>query len=238
MKTIKVIATLLFFVTSLQSNAFTKKVKGNGNVISEKITTQDYDNISVGGSFDVTLVSGKEGNINVEIEDNLKQYLIIKVEKGQLKIRWKRGVNIYTKKGVKIKVPFEEIDGVSLAGSGNITTKDTIISDDLSIAIAGSGDMKLDIKAIEIDSRIAGSGNLILNGSGKNLECSLAGSGNFKGYDLKVESATTKIAGSGNIHTSVKSSLNAKISGSGNVNYQGNPTTNIKISGSGNVRNR
>ena len=238
MKTLKTVATLLLFITSLQSFAFTKKIKGNGNVVTESRTTTDYDKISVGGSFEVTLVAGEEGNLNVQIEDNLKEYLITEVEKGTLKIKWKKGINIYTKKGVKITVPFKDIESVSLAGSGNITSEDTINADDLSIAIAGSGDINLDVNAGDINSRIAGSGNIIVNGSGKNLECRIAGSGDFKGYDLNVENVDTRIAGSGNVQTSVNSTLTARISGSGNVHYKGSPTTNVKVSGSGSVTSK
>jgi hypothetical protein len=238
MKTLKTIVTLLLFITSLQSFAFTKKVKGNGNVVTESRTTNDYDRISVGGSFEVTLISGEEGELNVQIEDNLKQYLITKVEKGTLMIKWKKGINIYTKKGIRITIPFKDIEGVSLAGSGNITSEATINADDLSISIAGSGDINLVVEALDINSRIAGSGNLKINGSSENLICRLAGSGNFKGYELNVTNADTKIAGSGNIQTSVNSTLKAKIAGSGNVHYKGSPTTNVKISGSGNVTSK
>ena len=238
MKTLKTVATLLLFITSLQSFAFTKKVKGNGNVVTESRTTNDYDKISVGGSFEVTLISGKEGDLNIQIEDNLKQYLITEVDNGTLKIKWKKGINIYTKKGVKITVPFKDIEGVSLAGSGNITSEDTINADDLSISIAGSGDINLTVDAVDINSRIAGSGNINVNGSGENLECRIAGSGDFNGYDLNVENVDTRIAGSGNVQTSVNSTLTARISGSGNVHYKGSPTTNVKVSGSGGVSSK
>ena len=238
MKTLKTVATLLLFITSLQSFAFTKKVKGNGNVVTESRTTNDYDRISVGGSFEVTLVSGKEGNLNVQIEDNLKQYLITEVEKGTLKVKWKKGINVSTKKGVKITIPFKDIEGVSLAGSGNITSDDTINADDLSISIAGSGNMDLVVNVGDINSKIAGSGNVKINGSGKNLECRIAGSGDFNGYALNVENVDTRIAGSGNVQTSVTSTLTARISGSGNVHYKGSPTTNVKVSGSGGVSSK
>ena len=42
-----------------------QKVKGNGNVISEKRSTTNYDKIAITGFFDVELVSGKEGNITI-----------------------------------------------------------------------------------------------------------------------------------------------------------------------------
>jgi len=40
-----------------------KRIKGNGNTITQTRQTADYDKVSVSGSFDVQLVQGKEGDI-------------------------------------------------------------------------------------------------------------------------------------------------------------------------------
>lgn len=239
MKFMKTIVTALIICLTIQANAFTKKVKGNGNVVTETRTTTDYEKIAVGGSFDVTLVDGKEGNLTIKIEDNLLEYLITEVKDGTLKIKWKKGINVYTRKGVTITVPFKQINAVSLAGSGNIDTKNTISSHNLELKIAGSGNMNLDVKASDLSSKISGSGNMNINGSTTNLTCSIAGSGNFNSYDLTTRDAEAKIAGSGTIHTTVDGKLSARITGSGNVRYKGaGSTENVKVTGSGNVTKR
>lgn len=239
MKTIKTIATILLVCLTVQANAWTKKVKGNGNVVTKNRTTSDYEKIAVGGSFDVTLVAGEEGKLTIKIEDNLDEYLITEVKDGKLKIKWKKGVNIKTTKGVKITVPFEQINAVSLGGSGTIKTEDVISTHELSLSVAGSGNMHLDVKTSDLSSSVAGSGNMTLNGVTTKLDCKIAGSGNFKGYKLNTVDATAKIAGSGNVYATINGKLNAKIAGSGSVKYEGNATVeNVKISGSGSVRKK
>ncbi|AOW19211.1 head GIN domain-containing protein [Urechidicola croceus] len=239
MKTLKTIVTLLAICISVQVNAFTKKVKGNGNVVTIERTTTDYQKIAVGGFFNVTLVAGNEGNLTIEIEENLKDYLITEVKDGKLKINWKKGINVQTRKGVKITVPFEDIEGVALAGSGEIKNTSTINTSNLELKIAGSGDLKLDVNTEQITSKIAGSGNMKIYGSTNDLECKIAGSGDFEGYDLIVNNAMAQIAGSGTIKATVNGTLSAKISGSGDFYYKGNPKTeNIKVSGSGSVTKR
>ena len=197
MKILKTIVTTLIICLTIQANAWDKKIKGNGNVVTENRTTADYEKIAVGGSFDVTLIDGKEGELTIKIEDNLKQYLITEVKDGTLKVQWKKGVNIYTKKGVTITIPFEQINAVSLAGSGNITTKKTISSHDLVLKVAGSGDLDLDVKASDLTAKIAGSGDIRVNVTGS-LKARVAGSGDitYKGRPAKED---TKVAGSGSI---------------------------------------
>jgi len=239
MKTIKAITALLIICISFQANAHGKKVKGNGNVVTENRTTTDYEKIAVGGSFDVTLVAGKEGKLTIEIEDNLSQYLITEVKDGTLKIQWRKGINIRTKKGVKITIPFKQINAVSLAGSGNIKTKDVISSHDLELKLAGSGNLDLDVKASELITKIAGSGNMNISGNTTNLSCKIAGSGDFDSYGLTTQNTEVKIAGSGTVRATINGKISARIAGSGSVYYKGNGTTeNVKIAGSGSVSKR
>ena len=65
----KVIITAILLVYTFQIDAQSwwsnKRVKGNGNVITDIRTTGDFDGISAGGFFDVVLVKGKEGEIMI-----------------------------------------------------------------------------------------------------------------------------------------------------------------------------
>lgn len=61
------------------------KVKGNGNMTTKNISTSDYDQVAVSGFFEVELVSGEEGKITLQAEDNFIEYIIIKVENNTLK---------------------------------------------------------------------------------------------------------------------------------------------------------
>ena len=236
MKTLKSILLTALVLISVQSFAYNKKIKGNGNLVNKQRTTESYDQISVGGSFDVELVKGKEGNITYSIESNLEEYLVLEVKGGKLKIGWEKGYNIRTTKKIKMTVPFEDIDEVSLAGSGDIKSLDTIESDNLELNLAGSGDMNIDVKTTSLEGNIAGSGTISINGSSDNLEANIAGSGDVRAYGLVVvEHAETNISGSGSIETTVNGKLQARISGSGDVRYKGKPKTDVKISGSGSV---
>lgn len=237
MKTLKTILTVaIALFVSVQVNASNKKVKGNGEVIKGSKTTANYDAISVGGSFEVILVSGKEGEISYSVESNLEEYLVIEVKKGELKITWEKGMNVRTTKGVKVTVPFKDIEEVSLAGSGEITSKNVITAVDLELNVAGSGEMNVDIDANNVESNIAGSGSMTVNGSAKNMEANVAGSGDFEGYGLViVNDVDVSIAGSGSVEVTVNGNLKSSISGSGDVRYKGSPKTNSSISGSGSV---
>jgi len=226
---------LLMFVT-LASAQKAGKVRGSGNVINKTRTVGSFDKVSVAGSFDVFLVKGNEGKIDIKIEDNLVNYLITEVDKGKLKIKWKKGVSIRSNKTTQLTVYFNDIEGISLSGSGDIIGKDIIKSNDFGIALAGSGDIDLHIESNTIEAAISGSGDIELKGKTKEFSASIAGSGDIDAYDLNTEKSVLKISGSGGMTLTVTNELQARISGSGDIKYKGNPRIeDIKVSGSGSV---
>ena len=237
----KIILTTLVLAFTISVNAQwgSKKVKGNGNVVTVKRTTSDYDAIGVGGSFDVILVKGKEGNITIEGEENIIPYIETEVRGNTLKINYEKNTNIRTTKRLTVTVTYEDIDKVSLGGSGNIENEGTIKSSDLTVSLGGSGNITLNIDADEVSSKIGGSGNIKLAGNSNELSCSIAGSGSIKAYELSTDTLNATIAGSGSIKTTVKTKIKAKVVGSGSIYYKGNPKyVDSKSVGSGDVIDR
>ncbi len=233
-----IIVLMVFGLSIVTANAqwFNTRVKGNQKMTKEIRQVQNYNDISVAGSFDVKLVSGKEGKITVNADENLLPYLITEVENQSLKIKWKNGFNISHQSNIIIDVPVENISKLSLAGSGDIVTKNLILSEStLKVALAGSGDIKIAVKVDNLSAAISGSGDISLIGITNTFEASIAGSGDINGYDLIATDANFKISGSGGIKANVSAMLNVSIVGSGDVYYKGNPKQDIKISGSGSV---
>jgi hypothetical protein len=240
----KITFILLTIIAISPSNAQnwwgkSKTIKGNGNVVTVKRTTSNYDGISVGGSFDVILVKGKEGEIKIEGEENIIPYLETEVSGNTLQVKYKKNTNISTRKKLTVTIAYEDLDMISLGGSGNINGKNLIKANDLKVSLGGSGNIALEIDTDEISADIGGSGNIKLTGNSNELTSSIAGSGSIKAYDLETEILVATIAGSGSIKTTVKKEIKAKVAGSGSIYYKGNPKyIDTKSVGSGDVIDR
>ncbi len=238
MKNIFLVSFIFLFTISTQAQWWgnNERIKGNGNVVKENRKTDDYESVSLGGSFNVELVKGKEGNLVIEGEKNLLPYIITEVKNGNLKIKVKKGYSLKTSRKLLVTVPIDEIEKVALGGSGNIYSKTTIKSKNLDVSLGGSGNIEFDLDAEKVKCSIGGSGNIELSGNANYMSCSIAGSGSVKSYDLNVESLKASIAGSGSIQSSVKNEIKATIAGSGSIYYKGDPDKiDTKSVGSGNV---
>lgn len=237
----KILLTSFIVLLTFSTNAQdwfgkNKKIKGNGNVITETRTTSGYDGITAGGSFEVILVKGKEGKITIEGEENILPYIETEVDAGILKIKYEKNINIRTTKRLTVTVPFKDIESIALAGSGNISSKDIIKANDLSVSLGGSGNIDLKIDSDTTKTNIGGSGNIELSGTTNEIKCSIAGSGSIRAYELTTNEVNANIAGSGSIKITVKEKINAKLVGSGSIYYKGNPKyTDIKSVGSGDI---
>ena len=231
----------IFILTVTSANAqwwSNEKVVGNKEVVKQTRSVNDYDRIAVTGMMDVQLVAGKEGKIDLEAESNLMEFIETEVSGGLLKIGIKKGVNLQPSKNYPIKliVTFEDLDGLSLTGSGHIRNSDLITAKDFKVSVTGSGNMNLEVKSQNIEGTLTGSGDVKLKGSTRDLKCKVTGSGDFLAFDLKAENVTASVTGSGDIEISVENELNANISGSGDIKYSGDPTKqSFKTSGSGKV---
>ena len=215
-------------------------VKGNGEMTSEKRNTDNYDEISLVGSMDVELVSGTEGNLIVEAESNLQEYITTKVNGGTLKISVEKGYNLKPSRnnGIKVIVPFRDIDAVEVTGSGDLWNSDPIKAKNFSTKLTGSGDIKLDMEVENLKGAVTGSGDIELAGKARDFDCKVTGSGDFKAYELRAENVEATVMGSGDIQISANKSLKAKVMGSGDIKYKGNPENqDFKTSGSGSISN-
>lgn len=215
-----------------------QKVTGNKDVQQQTRTVNSYDRVAVTGMMEVQLIAGKEGRIDLEAESNLMEYIETEVSNGQLKIAVQKGYNLEPSRNypIKITVPFEDLDAVTLTGSGHIKNSDLIRARSFKVTVTGSGNMNLNLDVEELEGTVTGSGDVKLRGRAQTLNCTVTGSGDFLAYDLQTEKVKASVTGSGDIEVSVENELAARVSGSGDIKYKGNPDKqNFKTSGSGSV---
>jgi len=237
----KAITICLILVSALQVQAqwWGKGEKGNGNITTITRSVGSYDEVNIGGSFDVELIAGQEGTITIEGDSNLMEYIVTEVRGNALKIKVENNKSIRASRKIRITVPFQDLNEVTLAGSGNVWNKDVIKTTNFKASVAGSGDLTLKLDTRSVDASVAGSGDLTLTGNSRDIDISVAGSGEVHAKNLKAENASVSVAGSGDISVYCSQSIKARVSGSGDVDYYGNPDKqDTKVSGSGNIRMR
>ena len=237
----KLITLTLALIAVSCINGQWKKVKGNGNVVTVERSTADYDQVAVAGWFDVELVSGTEGELTLRGEENLLEYIKTEVKDDKLVIKVKNGVNLKPSSwgnggGIKVTVPVEDVEAVSLSGSGDVVSKTVLKAENFSAKVSGSGDVSLEIEAESVEASLSGSGDINLSGNTGDFEVRVSGSGDIKAYELNADNVEATISGSADIKVTANEMLVARVSGSGDIHYRGDPKKiDSKASGSGEI---
>lgn len=232
MKHITLLAFILVLTSTLTLSAQQQSVRDLPTFKGISFRTAGKVYIKQGTPQRVEITGNKElvSKIETRVEDGL---LIIQREGKWLDWSW----NDSDDEGVVINITVQEINRLSVAGSGSMVTQTPIATRDLVLKVSGSGTLTAEVYPTgRLETGVSGSGNLEVRGRAASFEGNVSGSGRIEG-DLKVSGASDfSISGSGRVVLSGStSSIGIEISGSGKVlaaQYQSN-SADIRISGSG-----
>jgi hypothetical protein len=217
--------TILFSLAVISSYAQKTEKRDVGNFTSVGLAISGELYLTQGSSFEVTL-EGSEADL---------EHILTEVEGKTLKIKL-TPKSYRTKGNVIVRVSLPEIEGLAVAGSGKVFAKGEINSDDLEIAVSGSGEVTMDNLIVDdLELAISGSGDVFLAGGADDAEIAISGSGDVKAEKFEIERCEIAISGSGSCRVNVEEDLEASISGSGKVYYRGNAKVDAHVSGSGKV---
>jgi hypothetical protein len=200
----------------------------------------EFQSIYVNSNYTVYLKQTNKQEVKVEALTDIYSLTEIKVENGVLLINverkpdnpnksiWSKIDDIKLNPTMKVYVSVKNVNELQVNGGGKIVSENSIASDNLSLGVAGSGTLDLDIKGKTIRTELSGSGTIILKGYASFNDILMSGSGNLNAFNLELETAKIKNAGSGVAEVNVSNSLEAAVVGSGSVKHKGNTKTVTK----------
>jgi hypothetical protein len=215
--TVLVLTILLTAFSSCVSSQFPFPVKGSGELKDKSYNISSFNNISVAGGFDVVLIQGNNEGVVLSAQENLFEYITVKVEEGVLKIYTEK--NIMPTKGLKATISLKSISGLKVSGGGDVSSETGLDVPKLAIELSGGGDLSTNLKTDEMDCRISGGGDANIDGTVKNYNLGISGGGDVKS-DVSASIVDCSISGGGNLEMKSRdkiSNANFVISGGGDL---------------------
>jgi hypothetical protein len=241
------------FTSCISSQSF-MPVKGHGTSVTRDFTVSDFHGIEVSNGFDVTLVQGDAEALTLTAQENLFEYIIVKVDQGTLKIY--SDENMMATQPLKARITFKSIDKLRVSGGGDVVGETSVDVNTLGIEISGGGDFTSVINTGELDCRISGGGDakidgrigtykLDLTGGGdvvsdmdvNILNCTVSGGGDLTLRGKKASEAVIHISGGGDLEVEMElEKMNCSVSGGGNASLRGSAVTlDIEVNGGGDI---
>ena len=199
-----------------------------------------FDRISLGGSPEVTVTTGRTPGVRATGEQKALDRLEIEVVNGTLRIGSKRGVNWgwdpseMVKVRVAVTVPM--VRGVSVGGSGTVMV-DRVKVPAFAADVGGSGSIKLaSLETGSASFSVGGSGDVVAAGRCGSSHANVGGSGSLKLGDLRCDTLDVSLAGSGDVEANASRTAAISVAGSGDVHVAGGAKCTISKVGSGQAR--
>lgn len=205
--------------------------------------------------YEVEFVAADEPYITLIGDQDVIDEIETRVKGKTLRVSQEKSWMNWTSGEVVITIGYVELDGITMAGSGDgfaeiLEAEDfnlritgsanmdiqTLTADTLKASIAGSGDIQIEeVDADSAEIKIAGSGDIQMAGRVNEQKVSIAGSGDHDASELRSQETTVSIRGSGDIVVWAEARLAASLAGSGDIGYYGNPDISKSIMGSGSL---
>jgi Putative auto-transporter adhesin, head GIN domain len=234
----------LFLIALLSVSIFTSchhlmkdKVRGNGTIKIENRTAGTFTGVDVGGNIDLYVKQDSTRSIRVEADENLMEYIEVKMEGDQVLIQPKEGYNLSGSKAIKVYVSSPVFKKLEASGACDIIGENKIIAaEDFYIDLSGSSDIKLELKAPKVSAESSGAGSISLKGETKDFSVDGSGSTDIHCFELLAENASVELSGAGDAQVYASVKLDVQVSGAADVKYKGNAVVTKDISGAGSVK--
>ncbi|MGI4803686.1 MAG: head GIN domain-containing protein [Janthinobacterium lividum] len=198
-----------------------------------------FHGISSSGSFDIVLKQGNTEAVKVEADAEVINEIVTEVKGGTLEIHSKNTHNwgnFWNNRQIRIYVTAKNLNSIALSGSGDIRIEDQLNANDLELRLSGSGDFNGAINAKTVAVSISGSGDFKISGKAEESTVGISGSGDFNAGNLMTKSTAIRVSGSGDANVYASEKLDAVVNGSGDVHYGGHPKSVSKSAhGSGDI---
>ncbi len=243
----KKIAFALIAVLTLLGSCKIEKVSDQGPEVTRTISLDQFRALEISVSTDIEYIPSDTFSVTVTAGEKVFDRLSFDVADSVLRISnkknkgdviWIMRNDCFDVKKIVVRAPL--LTSVSISGSGTFESHNTLRAQQLTLAIAGSGEMNIDnIAADKVETNIAGSGEInIDNIEASTFKTSIAGSGEMAAGLTRVATIDAEIAGSGECTMKLRDcgSVTAFINGSGDMTLTGNAQSlSPSIAGSGNI---
>ncbi len=174
--------------------------------ISETFDLTGFDEIDVGGVFEIDVTVGGDFSVVVSGAPAEMERLEAGVENGVLKLDRKegqRGAHRWRDFGLTAKITLPALTGVDIAGVADAR-------------ISG-------VDADEFDIDLAGVGDLNIEGTCGNLDADVSGVGDLDAKGLECREVDVDVSGVGSASVYASESAEATVSGIGSIDIYGSP---------------
>jgi hypothetical protein len=221
MKKYLIIILLLIITIVLNSCKDGTIVSSSENISKEVRDISYFDEINVEDGFLCFISYGEVEKIEIEANENLHQYIEVKVEKDELEVEIKDKIIFDNKSLVKVYITYNKLKKIDASGGSKITFENEIKQTKLKIDLNGGSVLNAQVNCQDLEADVSGGGKLNLTGKTGYCKLELSGGSSSESYDFAIDNLVCEISGGGVVNHTVNKTIEIDASGGSTLSYKG-----------------
>ena len=197
-------------------------IKGSGDLIIEEIEVPYFHSIIMNTAGLVTISQGTEQNVEVTVDENIMEYIIVRVQDDNLVIEIVKDVTL-SDYDLTIDVSMTELSALVTNSAGSIKGLNKFEEDVVNLMVNSAGNIVLELDANRLNSMCNSAGNLFLSGQVTDHNVMLSSAGSLIAFELLTDTTTIILNSAGSAQVCASKLLDVTINSVGSVFYKGDP---------------
>ncbi|MFP9099364.1 head GIN domain-containing protein [Flavobacterium sp. RHBU_24] len=223
-KVILHLAKIIIAATAALLFASCTAINGSGNVTTENRKVEGtFTKVSVSGGLEAYISQGNVGEITVETDDNLQQYIKTEVSGGELKIYTDKSIS--PSKATNIRITLPVIEAVSSAGGSTVKGKTVFKSNAILLESSSGSNLEVNVSAVKIDAESSSGSTLNVTGTADELIAESSSGSTLNAGGLTAKNVDADASSGSTINTKPVEKLTAEASSGSHVGYIKTPSS-------------
>ncbi len=204
-----------------------------GDVItgSGRTTTKNYDfsgftKVSIGSAFQADITQGESYATSVTVDDNIVEYLDVRVEGDTLHIGLKPRLSLgFRNTTLKTQITMPDLAGLDLSGATRTNVKGFKNDQPASVEVSGASQLRGDLTTGQMKMRASGASTVDISGATGTLDVEGSGASTVRLDNFTSTDTNVRASGASNVTVNASGKITGEASGASSVSYVGNPTS-------------
>lgn len=213
--------TLLFMALS-SCDVWEHNVIPSSDVSTRDYTLSNYKGIEASHAFKVFVTfSDNEESIEIEANDNLHEYIEVRVENNALVIGIRPGINISRSPKLNAFITTKDLSYYSGSGATKFQLNNTTAISNVSIYLSGASSFSGVVETEELNVDLSGSSSINISGLADKIEADLSGASTIRDYNMHTGIFKVELSGASSAYLTIDEQIDVRASGASKLHYKG-----------------
>jgi hypothetical protein len=211
-------------------------ISGNGNVVTKEIKTGTFNYLSVSNALDVIIIPSDSQKIVIKADENLLDFIKVRVRDNTLLITAERRIRISRSK--KIEVYTRTLEQIEGSAAATIKNSDSLVIDNLKITSSSAAEINICGQFKDLNAEASSASNIKLYGRVANLQANVSSAAGLNAFGMTADKASVVVSSAANAKINVTQEAKFDASSAGSIVYHGDPVVKVINASSGGSVNK